>query len=636
MGKACKECEPKKKKVRSSATGKRTPLMKAARDGHAMCVDALIKNGANVNAFDENFSTALIRAADKGRVECLNLLLKAGANFNVSNMFGINALMSAVYGGHVECVDALLRAGVSVKAPRKRGPPIIPIYSPLHIATTVGEPQVLDLLINAGTSVNNPDNDGLPPLMIAAKGTLASHFECMKRLVHAGADVNFNRSHNYLTQTPLIGAVLNEKKLEFLINAGCDVDVTGPDGKSALMTAAARRKVSCCQLLLNAGANVNALDNFESNTPLIYAATGSLEFLCFGLRHPFHLNVTAPGTTECLKLLLSAGADVNQANKRGKTALHAAAFGTNVQCLKLLIEAGADVNANDETPMASLQQVITEVIYSKDKTPIPPPRYTRPKPKQTEQLAKDALKCLRMLLKAGAPINELWSPDDDWCASDIKREEYKAIFLSEIKPDDNKPSLFQEYFKLLQAVGELQGNIPPDEHEILSLKDICKDTIRNHLIDLDPHTNLISRIPELRLPSYLQSFLLNDVSLDITEAEEEKPEKVEGSDKGGINMFILIPWIGANEGDDDDYDDGEDEDNDNTDWNCLNYKQLTKNLNSKCFSNRTGMTNWSASLFPKLISLIEAIGKEVCSCQCHNPCSNDFQMLNCGKMWKVY
>ena len=574
MGKACKECEPKKKKVRSSATGKRTPLMKAARDGHAMCVDALIKNGANVNAFDENFSTALIRAADKGRVECLDLLLKAGANFNVSNMFGINALMSAVYGGHVECVDALLRAGASVKTPRRDGPQMIPIFSPLHIATTVGEPQVLDLLINAGASVNNPDSNGLPPLMTAATGTLASHFECAKILVHAGADVNFNRSHDYLTQTPLIGAVLNENKLEFLIKAGCDVNVTGPDGKSALMTAAARGKVYCCQLLLNAGADVNAQDNIECNTPLIYAATGGLEFLCFRLRHPFHLSEAAPGTTECLKLLLGAGADVNQPNQRGETALHAAAFGTNVECLKLLIEAGADVNANNETPMATLQQVIMEVIYRKDKPPIPPPRYTRPQPKQTKQLAKDALNCLRMLLKAGARINELCPSDNDSCSGNVCiPKEYKAIFMSEI----NKPSLFKEHFKLLHAAGELQGRLPPLKvDEILTLKDICRDTIRNHLIDLDHRANLICRIPELPMPSYLQSFLLNDVPLDVTEADEEEPQKDDGSDKGGNSMIVMIPWIGANEGDDDDYDDEKDEDNDNADLRSLNYKQLTK------------------------------------------------------------
>ena len=583
MGKACKNCDPKKMKVSSSRTGIRTPLIKPARDGHVKCVDALIKNGATINAFDENFSTALIRAADKGRFECLDLLLKAGANVNVSNMFGINALMSAVYGGYVECVDVLLRAGASVKTPRKNGPQMFAISSPLHIATTIGEPQVLDLLIKAGAPVNDQDSEARPPLMAAASGTLAGHFECMKLLVKAGANLNVHYSSDPIVQTPLIGTVLEEKKLEFLINAGCDVNIAGPNGRSALMTAAARGKFSCCKLLLNAGANVNVQDKFNGNTPLIYAAIGHLEFIAFRLRHPFHLNVAAPGTSECLKLLLHAGADVNKADQRGNTSLHAAAFGSNVECLKLLIEAGADVNVNTKTPIAVLQFVIMEVIGSRNQPPIPPPRYTFPKPKQTQQLAKDALDCLRLLLKAGARINELNLVKDDLSCIDVNNtREYKAIFMSEVNPNDSKPSVFQEHFKLLHAAGELQGRIShpgANEHEILTLKDICSDVIRNHFIDLDPHTNLFCRIPELRLPSYLQSFLLNDVVLDVAEPTEEAHEKDKDRDKEQqIDMVHIMLWVGANEGDDNDYDEQDegDNNNENADIRGLTYKQIVK------------------------------------------------------------
>ena len=156
-------------------------------------------------------------------------------------------------------------------------------------------------------------------------------------------------------------------------------------------------------------------------------------------------------------------------------------------------------------------------------------------------LATDALNCLRLLLKAGARINEL-------CSFPIRK--YKDIFMSEVDTNDSKPSLFQECFKLLQAAGELQGTIPPlgvKEHEILTLKDICKHVIRNHFIDLDPHTNLFCRVPELHLPSYLQSYLLNDVSLIIREPAEEKPGNDKDSHKREIGMVTLIPWIGENE-----------------------------------------------------------------------------------------
>ena len=448
MSKDCKKCDPKTKKVSSIPTGTKTPLMKVARDGDTKRVDTLIKNGANINAFDENFSTALIQAADKGRFECVGLLLKAGANVNMSNISGINALMSAVYGNHVECVDALLTAGASAETPKRMC-------------------------------------RNVPPLIAAASDTLAGHFECMKLLVKAGANLNVHHSRDHISQTPLISTVLEEKKLEFLINAGCDVNVTGPNGMSALMKAAARGKLSCSQMLLNAGANVNAQDKFDGNTPLIYAALGHLEFLAYNLGNPFHLNVAAPGTSECLKLLLDAGADVNKPDQRGNTSLHIAAFGTNVECLKLLIEAEADVNANTTTPIAVLKHVIMKFITTRDKPPIPPPAHTLPKPKQTQQLPTDALNCLRLLLKAGSPMHEL-------CSCPIRKHKDT---MSEVNTNDSKPSLFQEYFKLLHAAGELHWSIPPlgvKEREILTLKDICRDVIRNHLIDLDPHTNLFS------------------------------------------------------------------------------------------------------------------------------------------------
>ena len=51
------------------------------------------------------------------------------------------------------------------------------------------------------------------------------------------------------------------------------------------------------------------------------------------------------GSSHCVKLLLDAGADVNEPAVNGRTALMHAARDGNVNSVKLLIEAGADVNA---------------------------------------------------------------------------------------------------------------------------------------------------------------------------------------------------------------------------------------------------------------------------------------------------
>ena len=48
----------------------------------------------------------------------------------------------------------------------------------------------------------------------------------------------------------------------------------------------------------------------------------------------------------------------------------------------------------------------------------------------------------------------------------------------------------------------------------ISLKSWCREAIRNHLLDLDPHTNLFIRVPLLSLPSLLQRYVLFELSLE--------------------------------------------------------------------------------------------------------------------------
>ena len=45
----------------------------------------------------------------------------------------------------------------------------------------------------------------------------------------------------------------------------------------------------------------------------------------------------------------------------------------------------------------------------------------------------------------------------------------------------------------------------------MCLKHLCRETIRNHLLDLDPHTHLFYRLPRLGLPKSLTKYLLYNV-----------------------------------------------------------------------------------------------------------------------------
>ena len=50
-----------------------------------------------------------------------------------------------------------------------------------------------------------------------------------------------------------------------------------------------------------------------------------------------------------------------------------------------------------------------------------------------------------------------------------------------------------------------------DDLKELSLKHLCREAIRKHLLVIDPHQHLFYRIPRLGLPGSLSRYLLYDV-----------------------------------------------------------------------------------------------------------------------------
>jgi hypothetical protein len=73
-------------------TGGQTPLMLASENGHENIVSLLIKNGADLNARDLSGYTALEVATWQDNISICKLLLNAGANVNITNRLGRTAL----------------------------------------------------------------------------------------------------------------------------------------------------------------------------------------------------------------------------------------------------------------------------------------------------------------------------------------------------------------------------------------------------------------------------------------------------------------------------------------------------------------------------------------------------------------
>ena len=117
----------------------------------------------------------------------------------------------------------------------------------------------------------------------------------------------------------------------------------------------------------------------------------------------------------------------------------------------------------------------------------------------------DNINCLKLLVKSGAKVNGRG------------KTHYNALETAIIIGQS------EEVIMLLYAAGEkigddtVNGKPVPDyllhEDLNLSLKHTCRQAIRKHLLDIDPHGNLFNRIPNLGLPILLSAYLLYNQSL---------------------------------------------------------------------------------------------------------------------------
>lgn len=137
-----------------------------------------------------------------------------------------------------------------------------------------------------------------------------------------------------------------ELDVENYLDAGLPLDVfyAGEDdedpekGATPLSLAALNNRVEICKLLLDAGADIEAVDRNEE------------------ARKPLHSAAYYGGRGDACKLLIDAGADVNAREGNGWTPLLLAAQTGSAQAGAVLIAGGADVDAGDEKGFTPLMQ----------------------------------------------------------------------------------------------------------------------------------------------------------------------------------------------------------------------------------------------------------------------------------------
>ena len=343
--------------------------------------------------------------------------------------------------------------------------------------------------------------------------------------------------------------------------------------RPAVQEAARVGNVECTELLLKAGANVNAqhediadertaalIEGTVKRTALIEAInSGSLRCVFQLIKEGADVNImnrntlsalhfaVKKGKRSCVKLFTEERADVNQRNHNGETPLHIAFRFKRHKTTHQLIESGADVNMVDNAGRTILMQAARRhyklvkflLAVGADVNAMTSDTYSDGELKTALHRAAGVrgIGRVQLLLKAGARINIrdclgrnclqisiAWERQEIlivrnihmllYAAGEIldgptviRRDPYDSAVMSEVE--------IPQYFKELKRKRDL--------------KHLCREAIRKHLINLDPHEHLFGRIPQLGLPSVLTRYLMYGCSIDSD--DETDGEESSQSDK---------------------------------------------------------------------------------------------------------
>ena len=326
-----------------------SPILYAAQNGNMEMVELLIERGAKLDRLSQSGYSALVGAVGKGNTELARYMLDRGISPNFGRTYsGFSPLALAAAQGNEDMVSMLLSAGADWKIQDRLGKNAYDNAKNERVSAmiaakgghpaaekTADKPKTKPPLCHAvednsllvvvhimridkgKTNVNEVDANGNTPLL------LCKSFEIAMILLESGADPN--KANAITGETPLCRAIQlgDVDMVELLIHYGADIDKRSAHGISPIKQAFVMHRPSCAALLLKKGA--------EYKSDLISIA--SLAVLS--------------GCPQSLQLLLDRGLSPNQADN-GQTLLMEAALGGNTECVEMLLKAGADPKAVDQ------------------------------------------------------------------------------------------------------------------------------------------------------------------------------------------------------------------------------------------------------------------------------------------------
>lgn len=350
-----------------------TPLMYACKNGHTKVVAEFLPYLTDPDAITK----AIFWSAGSGRGACVDLILQH-ATVDVNSKYrGETLLFKACLGCDLNTIKVLLAAGADPN-----------IFCSHPSWDEFGGMGSMRMMGGPGRAIKHPNEARGYTALHALIGITDRHrsrlssLECVAVLLQAGADIHLKSPDG---KTALHFACVNNIDIvKLLLEAGADPYAEADNGETILHTDGSTDKELLPILFESGLVDVNKIMVKSNGGPLFSRLRGhyfktALEFL----KYKPNLNMTSPNGDGLLHVLfnhwgfeskdavldafLSAGADPNLQNEKGEAPLHLMGRETGVETISRLLKAGANLEIRDALGQTPLFKNVTYSNAVKDK-----------------------------------------------------------------------------------------------------------------------------------------------------------------------------------------------------------------------------------------------------------------------------
>lgn len=387
----------------------------------------------------------IILSLVRGRA-CLQYKHLLSHNGITSEALSEKIFQSALRAKDVQVIQTMLDFGID---PMKQGH--IQGYTPLQYVSLSNNVEIATRLIEAGAGVNATSSYRTnSPLTLAA---YSEQLEVIALLLTEGAHANTAGGVAALRVAVQKGDILLAQNL---ISAGVDITTEDDRGYTALHYA--HKSLEMVKVLLQAGADIDAVTHHDFTVLEFAAQHGSLDIVrslldaepqAFGSAVYF---AAEHGDIELIRMLLDAGADVDGCFCGGRrTALTRAAENENVRLVRFLLDAGANADGctleHDADQHVPDYDAYWEVSDHDD-------RWQNYTPLQVASFHKE-IEIASILIEAGADINA------DFATGNLRElDSYADVELDDAgDADDVDIAQYQFFHGTAIQIAAHQGNM---------------------------------------------------------------------------------------------------------------------------------------------------------------------------------